>query len=117
MNYAETSELALQLLTEFGQGVTRLEQGSSVYSPTTGAATSATSTSVRQGALFDFGAGSTLVRGSLIQAGDKRLLLDATDSVLPTDQFAVGGKTYSVISVGEVNPAGTCVLYDLHVRA
>jgi hypothetical protein len=32
------------------------------------------------------------------------------------DHFTVAGTEYAIVSVGEVNPAGTVVLYDLHAR-
>lgn len=115
-DYADTADLALGALTEFGMAVTRRAAGSAVYSPGTGTSSSSTADSVRQGALFDYGPGQTQVRNTLIQAGDKRLLLDASGAALMTDQYVINGVVYTVVSVGEVNPAGTPVLYDLHVR-
>lgn len=116
-DYADTAALAVEALTEFGRPVIRRATTTGAYSPTTGAATSATADTTRVGAMFDFGAGQTLVRGQLIQVSDKRLLVDPTAEVLMTDVFVVNGTTYTVVSIGEINPAGTRVLYDLHVRA
>ena len=115
-DYADTAELAVEALTEFGGPVTRRANTVGAYSPSTGAATSTTADTTRSGAMFDFGAGQTQVRGQLIQAFDKRLLLDPTGDALPTDLFVVNGKTYAVVSIGEINPAGTRCLYDLHLR-
>ena len=116
-DYADTAALAVEALTEFGNPVVRRATAAPVYSPTTGAANVAQSDLRRIGAVFDYGSGQTQVRGTLIQGGDKRLLLDATGEVLLTDQYVINGVVYSVVSIGEVNPAGTPVLYDLHVRA
>lgn len=116
-DYADTAALAVEALTEFGAPIVRRANTVGAYSPSTGAATSTTADTTRVGALFDYGAGQTQVRGQLVQVSDKRLLVDPTGAVLPTDQFVVSGKVYSVVSIGEVNPAGTVVLYDLHVRA
>jgi len=116
-DYADTAALAVEALTEFGAPVVRRVTTAPVYSPATGSASAVQSDLARVGALFDYGAGQTQVRGQLVQVSDKRLLLDATGPVSQTDQFVVNGKVYSVVSIGEVNPAGTPVLYDLHVRA
>lgn len=115
-NYAEIAANALETLTEFGQDVTRRSYTAGTYSPSTGTVTPTTADTTRKGALFDFGAGQTLERGTLIQGGDKRLLVDATAAINPQDHFIVGGEEYVIVSLGEINPAGTVVLYDLHVR-
>lgn len=115
-DYAELATTAEELLTEFGQDVTRKSYTAGTYDPATGTTTPTTANTTRKGAMFDFGAGQTLERGTLIQAGDKRLLVDATATISPQDHFIVGGEEYVIVSLGEVNPAGTVVLYDLHVR-
>lgn len=116
-DYADTAALATEALTEFGAPITRRANTVGAYSPSTGAATSTTADTTRVGALFDYGSGQTLVRGQLIQVSDKRLLVDPTAEVLMTDVFVVNGTTYTVVSIGEINPVGTRVLYDLHMRA
>jgi secreted protein with Ig-like and vWFA domain len=116
-DYADTAALATEALTEFGAPITRRANTVGAYSPSTGAATSTTADTTRVGALFDYGSGQTLVRGQLVQVSDKRLLVDPTAEVAMTDVFVVNGMTYTVVSIGEINPAGTRVLYDLHVRA
>ena len=115
-DYADTAALATEALTEFGAPITRRANTVGAYSPSTGAATSTTADTTRVGALFDYGSGQTLVRGQLIQVSDKRLLVAPSADVLPTDLFVVDGATYTVVSIGEVNPAGTRCLFDLHVR-
>lgn len=108
-NYAKAALSAVSLITKFGRDITRVAY--TLDDPPVTASTT------RVGALLDFGAGQTLERGTLIQASDKRLLLDANGEVNPQDHFIVGGKEFVIVSVGEVNPAGTRVLYDLHLRA
>lgn len=115
-DYAEIAAGALETLTEFGRDVTRRAYSTGAYDPATGQVTPSTADTTRKGVLFDFGAGQTLVRGTLIQAGDKRMLLDATGPVASQDNFIVGGLEYVVISVGEINPAGTVVIYDIHLH-
>ena len=116
-DYADTAALAVEALTEFGAPIVRRVTTAPVYSPATGTASAVQSDLARVGAIFDYGAGQTQVRGQLVQVSDKRLLVDPTAEVLMTDVFVVNGTTYTVVSIGEINPAGTRVLYDLHVRA
>lgn len=115
-DYSEVAANALETLTEFGRDVVRRAFSAGVYDPATGLVTPTTADTTRKGALFDFGAGQTLERGTLIQGGDKRLLLDATATVAPQDHFVIGGVEYVIVSLGEINPAGTVVLYDIHLR-
>ena len=116
IDYAAIAESSLAALTDAGQNVTRRTYTTGAYDPATGMASSTTADTTRKGVILDFGSGKTLERGTLIQIGDKRLLLDAEGVVLPDDHFIIGGVEYAIVSIGEVNPAGICVLYDLHLR-
>lgn len=116
IDYTSIAENATAALTEAGRDVTHRAYTAGTYSTATGAAAPTTSDSTRKGALFDFAAGKTHERGTLIQAGDKRLLLDAAATVAMQDKFIIGGVEYGIVSIGEVNPAGTAVLYDIHLR-
>lgn len=115
IDYASIAANSLAALTDAGQDVTRIAYTTGSYNTSTGQASTTTTSTTRKGVLLDFGEGQTLVRGTLIQGGDKRLLLDATAGINPQDHISVGGVEYVVVSVGEVNPAGTVVLYDLHL--
>lgn len=115
-DYAETKADALESLTEFGQTVTRRSYTAGTYSPTTGTTTPTTADTSRIGVLLDFGSGKTAERGTLIQAGDKRLLVDASATIDLKDHFVVGGTEYVIVSLGEINPAGVLVMYDIHLR-
>ena len=117
IDYTSIAANALAALTEAGQNVTHRTYTAGTYNPALGSATPATADTTRKGALFDFAAGKTHERGSLILVGDKRLLLDVTASVSMRDKFVIGGTEYAIISVGEINPAGTPVLYDIHLRS
>lgn len=116
-DYAKTAATALSLLTRFGADVTVTRVTNGTYDPATGANAVSTSATTVKGVALDFGAGQTMVGGSMIQAGDKRLLLEAAATPDLNDRFTANGKTYAPVSIGEVNPAGTVALWDLHVRA
>ena len=117
-DYAEIATTSAELLAEFGQEVTLRNVTPGVYNPATSSTSAPTETDVKyKGALFDFGAGQTMERGTLIQAGDKKLLLDPAAVVDPQDRVLdAAGVVYSIISIGEIKPAGTRVLYNLHLR-
>lgn len=55
---------------------------------------------------------------SLIQQGDKKLLLSATGITIESlnGKIEALGKTYSIIAAKDLNPAGTTLLYELHGR-
>jgi hypothetical protein len=117
MDYAQSATKATAMLTKFGQSVTRRSYTAGTYNPATGTVTPTTADTTRKGVKLDYASGQTTERGNLIQVSDKRLYLDAAGPVSLQDHFIVGGVEYVVISLGEINPAGTPVLYDIHVRA
>lgn len=70
------------------------------------------------GVLFDFFFGATNQTGTEIMKGDKRLYLAPTVTISQsqTVSILVDSIEYQVVGVCEINPAGTVVLYDLHMR-
>lgn len=118
-DYAKTAETSARLLAKFGANVTLRNYGLGVYNPATGLTDAAFSDTTRKGALFDFAQGQTNGPGGLIQIGDKKLLLEPSYVVQLEDHVivpAVNGNEYVIKGIGEVNPAGTSVLYTLHLR-
>ena len=118
MSYLSNQASALKTLTKKGQDVTRRSYTVGTFDPLTSIATTVTVDTIRKGVLLDFKVGEALAKNELIQGGDKRLLLDAVGPA-PTlqDHFLIQGIEYVVKSVGEVNPAGTPIIYDLHLTA
>lgn len=117
-NYASVAATAIRLLKRFGAPVTLRNYTIGTYDPATGATTTAYTDVVHNGVLLDFGAGQVnAAGGGLIQAGDKRLLLEPGTVPALEDHVIVGGTEYVIKGVGEVKPAGVPVLYDLHLRS
>ena len=116
-NYTNTAATALSLLTKFGADVTVTRVTTGTYDPATGTNAVSTSSATAKGVVLDFGAGTSMIGGNMVTTGDKRLLLEAAAAPDMNDKFTANGKTYAPVSIGEVNPAGTVCLYDLHVRA
>lgn len=115
-DYSKSAATALKLLTKFGQDITHRVYTLGTYDPSTGTNSVTYSDVSRKGAMFDFGAGQTMNNGTLIQSGDKKLLVDGGAIVSLQDHFIVNGVEYTVVSVGEINPAGTSVMFEVHLR-
>lgn len=115
--YDRLAATSAALLARFGQAVVLRRAAAGTYDPATGGVTASAPTDVtRKGAPFDFNAGIKEVKGALIQAGDKQLLLEP--GVVPTtaDKIVFGGAAWEILSVEELSPGGTVVLYTLHLR-
>ena len=117
VDYVKSAATATRLITKFGQSVTLRHYTIGTYSTTTGLNTVTTSDVTAKAAIFDFAQGQTLQAGNLIQSGDKQALMAVTQTPAMQDHVIVGGKEYVILSLGELNPAGTVVMYDLHLRA
>jgi hypothetical protein len=117
-DYAKSASTATRLLTQFGQAVTRNASTAGAYDPAAGAATVTDVSSSRTGALLNYsGKGEIYANGNLVILGDRKLLLDGYGPVEMTDSYVVGTTEYSVVSIKELNPAGTIVMYEIHARA
>lgn len=115
-DYAKTAATSLALITNFGRDVTRRTYTAGTYDTATGVVAPATADTTRKGVVLPFKAGQSMVNGSLIQAGDVQLLLDAAASVALTDHYVIGAVEYVTISFEPLSPAGTVVLNTLHLR-
>lgn len=121
-DYQDDADTAAELLEEFGQPVTLTSKTSGAYSPSTGAAVVTTDTQTVNAVVLDYG--SRDIDGTLIRAGDKRLLMapqttagDDLTAPVVDDTVAVGSTTYTVKGIKTLSPAGTVVLFDCNIRS
>lgn len=125
-DYSEIADVADEALEEFGQAVTLTHIEPGEYVPGEGI-TNTTTTQAGIGAIFDYGtaqAGIYSASGSLIQVGDKQLLLsplttsggDLTAPVNSDTVTDIAGKVWTITQVKTVSPAGTVVLFDVNLR-
>lgn len=115
--YDEMAVVALELLGEFGQGVTIARTTSGGYDPATGGVTAPTASQSGSAVVREYA--RQHVDGTLIQSGDKRVILAAsglTFAPAPGDSVTAGGDVLQVVSVIERNPAGTPLVYELQGR-
>jgi hypothetical protein len=96
--------------------LTRVSGGT--YDPVAGSTTGATTqTWTVYGIETAFRDGLTMSAGTLIQSGDRQAVVAADQATpVPGDSLTIGGVAWKVIAVSPVNPAGTALLFKLHVR-
>ncbi len=121
-DYTEDAETAAELLEEFGQPITLTSKTSGAYSVSTGTAAVTTSTQPVSAVVLDYG--SHDIDGTLIKAGDKRLLMAPQttagyDLTAPAvdDTVTVGSTVYTIKGIKTLSPAGTVVLFDCNIRS
>lgn len=114
--YDKLAASATTLLAKYGRDVTRRRLTPGAYDASTGSLASTTADLTFKGALFSFKDGQTEFNAALIQANDRRMLVEAAAAPTVDDLFLVAGVQYAVVAVKEVNPAGVPVLYSMHVR-
>ena len=109
--YTEMAGVAVELLTEFGQAATLTRTTGKVIDPVTGAITPGTSNDQATiGVIKPYA--KNLIDGTLIQVGDKEVVLSPTIPPLTSD--TINGM--QIVNITEVNPAGTVLVYKVQVR-
>lgn len=119
MDYVRLAATSLRLLEEHGQDVSLRRIGASVYNAATQTNTPAAPVDEpRFGAEFPL-EGQHMFQGSLVEINDTKLLLDPDGAEPSTkDKLILGdGTVKNIVSSKPLSPAGTPVLYTLHLRA
>jgi hypothetical protein len=118
VNYASLSNTALRLVTENGRSMTLRNKSEGTYNPNTNTITgsSATDESVI-GVVRDYS--KVQIDNQNIKVGDKIVMLAAQGIAGNVDQDSIiidGPDEWYVISVEEIKPGDTILLYTLQVR-
>lgn len=121
--YDRMAATALRLIERFGLTATLSEVTPGEYDPVTGVETGgANLTQTGQLILLDYTvqeAGIINASGSLVQQGDKKIMLAAKGLEWPptmTTTVLADGLTWTIINIKSTNPAGTPLVYELHGR-
>ncbi len=116
ISYSGLSVTVLKLISRFGQDVTitRRDQGS--YDPLTSSAPVTDTTSTGSGIVDQYQ--NDEIAGTLIQLGDIKMFIAANgiSGIIAGDMVTFGSVKYKVISVKQINPAGTTLLYECQLR-
>jgi hypothetical protein len=86
------------------------------YDTATGGVVAPETTADCRAVMFPYG--DEFVDGTLVLAGDQQVFMgpDVSIDPAPGDSLTWGGKTYQVIKVKTLRPAGVPVLHELQVR-
>jgi len=113
--YTNLKATALNLLKGKGQLLTLSREVSSGFDPVAGENTSSVSTFQGYGAAFNYN--KTQIDGAIIESGDIRLILEATDTAPESgDEITIDSIIYRVMSVKVTSPSGVPVIYELQLR-
>ncbi len=124
--YDRMAATALRLIAQYGQAATLTytpEVDPDDYDPVTGTGPAAAPVSQPgQLVLLDYTAAESGVinaSGSLVQQGDKKIMLAAKGLIWPptlATTILADGLTWTIVNVKSTNPAGTPLVYELHGR-
>lgn len=115
--YDGLAQTALVLLQDKGMTMTLNQRTPGTYSATTGTTTVTETTYTVTGAQFHFPA--NMIDGSMIQRGDRRVIVAARGMTVEPDAgdvLTIAGTRTNVVAVKAINPGGTTIAYVLQVR-
>lgn len=115
-DFAKSAATALKLITKFGASATLIKRVEGNYDPATGSNIVTETSYTVKAVLLNYRANETNTAGSLVQAKDRKVIMQAT-TVTPdvSDTFTFNGVTYRVVEVKTLSPAGIAVLHELRV--
>jgi hypothetical protein len=104
------------MVAKFGRAVTLTRLTAGAYDPATSSSVVVETTQAGKGIVLDHE--SKDIDGTLVKAGDRKLLLSPVGITPPIvgDHATVGATKYAITSVSELNPAGTLVLVTCNLR-
>lgn len=119
--YERLQNTALRLIADKGTScVIRSAPISGGFDPVTGQMLDDVPSTVQQGVCVVLNYGESLINQpeSLIQQGDKKLLLSAKGVTIDSlnGKIEALGRFYTVLSVKDLNPAGVTLTYEIHGR-
>lgn len=115
--HTKAAATAVRLLAKYGQVVTLTHSAPGTYDPATGSVANTLTTQTAVAVELDYS--EREIDGTLVQRGDKKLLLAASGLTVPTvdDTVTVRSVVYTIKSVNTVAPGGVDIVYELQGRA
>lgn len=128
--YDRMAATALRLIAQFGQPATLIDVTPGGYDPDTGVTGPVTMERTGSAIVQDYNlreSGAANLAGTVIQQGDKKIMLAALTTNDDGDQVqiepptmntkvTVDGVTWTVANIKSINPAGTPLLYEIQGR-
>lgn len=118
-DYTQSAATAQRLLARFGKAITVRKQQAGAYDPATSSVSINNVDTVAQGVLLEYKDGQANAPGTMIQVGDKKLLLSPANfsaDPIASDLVLADGATWNIVKVKALRPAGVTVLYELQLR-
>lgn len=119
-NYTNLKNTATNLIAKFGQVATFRKVTVGTYNTATGKVTNTTSDTSVKIVLLDYNMALKNKPDSLVKDNDRKVLMAASSiAVNPStnDLIIIGSDTYTITSIPEIlNPGGTVLMYEFHVR-
>lgn len=115
--YTDLRSTAHGLLRDKGATLTLTKKTSGAYSQSTGAATVTETTYSITAAVFDYP--QRVIDGTLIQQGDKKVLVSAQGLTVDPDvddAVTISSVSHQVVRARKISPAGEIVIWELQVR-
>jgi hypothetical protein len=113
--YNSLASTASKLLSKFGGDVTISRTTGGSINPVTGAVTAGTTTVLEaKGLITDFK--DELIDGTVIQYGDRLLVIDSSIVPVLTDRPVVSNQQWNIMKIMTKQPANVPIVYLLHVR-
>jgi len=114
--YDDMAAVAAKLLTDKGQTIAFSRDNVIGYNAATMSETTGSAVTF-SGVGAAFGFNQSEIDGTTVQQGDKRVILEATDTAPEIGDIAtIDSIAHRIINVETVSPAGTPVIYKLQAR-
>lgn len=114
--YTNLQNTALKLLTSRGKACVLRKQTTGAYDPSTGSASITNTDFPIVGVLLNYSKSLMNDSDTLIEVNDRKAIIQGDVTPDTSDLFIFNGKTYRIITVKTVDPAGTAVIHELQVR-
>ncbi len=129
--YDKAAIKAANAIAKYGQAVVITSNSAGAYNPANGTVSLTTGTQHGVGLIFDWGSenhpaeGESVLNGTLIKVGDRKLILSPKDTVTglnltePSigDLATINGIVYTITNpIKPLNPGGTVVLIICNIR-
>ena len=100
-----------KLINDLGKALTLRKVTEGSYDPSTGSASNTTADTSVKGMLLNYN--DRQFDGNVIQRGDRKIVIRASDSVIPEIQDIIldGSTEYRIVEVRQIEEAGTDVIY------
>ena len=115
-DYTKKAASAKKLIEKSGGAVVLVRESGGSYNPITGATIAGSDASVTtEGVLTKYP--NSMIDGTRILQGDRKLILSNSHEPLPTDRVTIKGEDWSIVGIEGLTPdLSTDIIYFVQVR-